>query len=330
MTPTTRRQTLALTALLAGGFGQAHGQDGSDWPNKRPIRMVVSAAPGSGTDIWARMIGEQLGKNIGQTIVTENKPGASGIIANDSVVRSKADGYTILFSNASSTVMLQALQPKLPYDLLRDLKPVAQIGSGGVFLAVSADFPASNMKEFVAEVKAHPDRYSYATWGIGSSAHLIMEGLKAGSGLTLSHVPYKSVQQILTDLQGGTVKVGFVDTTSSLPFARAGKIRLLAVTGAQRVGATPEVATMSEQGFDFDTDGWYGVFVPAKTPPEIVARLNTEINKIVTMPALRERFRQFNMPEDPPTKTPDEFAQTVRSDIKAWTAIVKDNNIKVN
>lgn len=327
MNPTRRLgQLLSTAALLAAACASWAQQPPDAWPSK-PIRMVVSAAPGSGTDIWARMIGEQLGRRLGQTLVVENKPGASGIIANDAVAKSKPDGYTILYSNASSTVMLQALQPKLPYDLLRDLTPVAQIGAGGVFLAVAADFPASNMKEFVAAVKAHPDRYTYATWGIGSSAHLIMEGLKNSTGIGIAHVPYKSVQQILNDLQGGVLKVAFVDTTSSLPFARSGRIKLLAVSGSRRVVGSPDVPTLTEQGYKFDTDGWYGVFVPAGTPAPVVGRLNAEINRLVTLPELRERFRQFNMPDDPPTKTPEQFAQTVRSDIAAWSAIVKANNI---
>lgn len=324
-----RHRRLLLGMALITATATSWAQQTGDWPN-RPIRMVVSAAPGSGTDIWARMLGDQLGRRLGQPLVIDNKPGASGVIANDTVAKSKPDGYTILYSNASSTVMLQALQPKLPYDLLRDLAPVAQIGAGGVFLAVAADFPASNMKEFVAEVKAHPDRYTYATWGIGSSAHLIMEGLKNRTGVSIDHVPYKSVTQILNDLQGGMLKVAFVDTTSSLPFARAKKIKLLGVSGSRRVGATPDVPTLTEQGYKFDTDGWYGVFVPIATPAPIVARLNAEINRFATLPELRERFRQFNMSDDPPTKTPEQFTQTVRSDIATWSSIVKTNNISAD
>lgn len=324
-----RRRDL-LRLLAAAGLGAAirPASAASTWPT-RPIRLVVPASAGSGPDLFARPLAEVLGKRLGQSFVIDNKPGATGIIGNDIVAKAAPDGQTLLFTYAATVVINQTLQPRMPYDGLRDLVPVAQVGAGGNFLVVQPDFPARNLKEFVARIRAQPDAYDYASWGIGSGGHLTMEALKMQTGIRLRHVPYKTVPQILNDMQGGVVRVAFVDTSSSLPLLRAGKLRALAISGTRRGSATPDVPTMTEQGFPFDTNSWYGLFAPAGTPDAIVQRLNAEVNRALALPDMRERFVQMNM-ADPPIKTAAQFAQTVRDDVTAWGNVIRTNHITVD
>ncbi|UDM53639.1 tripartite tricarboxylate transporter substrate binding protein [Cupriavidus sp. MP-37] len=327
---TDPRRRALLRGLAALGLGATAGRlhAGNAWP-ARPMRLVVPAPPGGGTDLFARTLAAALGKALGQTIVVDNKPGATGIIGNDTVAKASPDGYTLLFTYAAAVVINQTLQPKLPYDGLRDLVPVAQIGAGGNFLVVTPDVPARTLKEFVAHVLKRPDAYDYGSWGIGSGGHLTMEALRMQTGMKLRHVPYKGVAPILADLQGGVIKAAFVDTSSSLPLLRAGKLRALAVSGTRRAPATPDVPTMTEQGYPFDTDSWYGLFAPAGTSAAIVQRLNAEVNRLLADAAVRERFLQLNMGMAPP-KTPEQFAQTVRADVGTWGKLIQANHVTVD
>ncbi|WP_035883993.1 Bug family tripartite tricarboxylate transporter substrate binding protein [Cupriavidus metallidurans] len=323
-----RRNALRLFAMLGLGAALRPAGAAATWPS-RPIRLVVPASAGSGPDLFARPLAEMIGKRLGQSFVIDNKPGATGIIGNDIVAKAAPDGQTLLFTYAATVVINQTLQPKMPYDGLRDLAPIAQIGAGGNFLVVAPDFPARNLKEFVAHIRARPDAYDYASWGIGSGGHLTMEALKMQTGIRLRHVPYKTVPQILNDMQGGVVRVAFVDTSSSLPLLRAGKLRALAVSGTRRGSASPDVPTMTEQGYPFDTNSWYGMFAPAGTPDAIVQRLNAEVNLALASAEMRERFMQLNM-ADPPIRTAAQFAQTVRDDVTAWGNVIRANHITVD
>ncbi|WP_059410416.1 Bug family tripartite tricarboxylate transporter substrate binding protein [Cupriavidus basilensis] len=324
----SRRDALRWLAWLGLGAVLHPARAAATWPS-RPIRLVVPASAGSGPDLFARPLAEVIGRRLGQPFVIDNKPGATGIIGNNIVAKAAPDGQTLLFTYAATVVINQTLQPKMPYDGLRDLTPVAQIGAGGNFLVVVPAFPARNLKEFVAHVRARPDAYDYASWGIGSGGHLTMEALRMQSGIRMRHVPYKSVPQILNDMQGGIVKVGWVDASSSLPLIRAGKLRVLAISGTRRGAATPDVPTMTEQGYPFDTDSWYGLFAPAGTPAAIVQRLNAEVNQALASADIRERFLQMNM-TDPPIKTPEQFAQTVRDDVAVWGNVIRANHITVD
>ena len=328
--PGNARRRDVLRALAALGLGAAAGPlcASNAWPAK-PIRLVVPAPPGGGTDLFARALAASLGKALGQTIVVDNKPGATGIIGNDAVAKASPDGYTLLFTYAATVVINQTLQPKLPYDGLRDLLPVAQVGAGGNFLVVTPDFPARTLKELVAHVLKRPDAYDYGSWGIGSGGHLTMEALKMQTGMKLRHVPYKGVAQILTDMQGGVVKVAFVDTSSSLSLIRAGKLRALAISGTRRAPATPDVPTMTEQGYRFDTDSWYGLFAPAGTSAAIVQRLNAEVTRLLADAPMRERFLQLNMGMAP-ARSAEQFAQTVRDDVGVWGKVIQANHITVD
>lgn len=325
----TRRLALALqvsfctAATLAAGPSLAQ----ATWPSQ-PIRMVVSSASGSQVDTVARIISQELAQALKQPIVVENRPGANGQLAISNVLASPPDGHTILFTSASSTVMNQATRPNLPYDITKDVTAVTQIGGGGgVFLVVARDFPATNLKEFVAMLQAHPGRYNYASWGVGSTGHLSMGQLTMLTGIAPTHVPYKGVPQIFTDLQGGILNIAFTDVTTAVPHLQSGAVRALGITGTRRAPLFPDVPTMAEQGFPLNTDGWLGVFVAKRTPPAVVAQLNEEITKAQRLPEVMARIRPLNL--SPATgMSSDAFSQKVRHDYAVWSEVVKANNIK--
>ena len=322
--PLGRRQVLATAVgSLLSPWVQAQG---TDWPVK-PIRLVAPSGAGGPTDIFARLVGDHMAKTFKQPFVIDNKPGANGIIGNDIVAKAPADGYTLLFTYAAAIAVNHTLIPKLPYDTLKDLQPVAQIGVGGSLLVVTSDFPAKTLREFVDLVKANPNKYNYGSWGVGSGGHLGMEALKMQSGLKINHVPYKTVSLILNDLLGGQINISFVDPSTALVHIRSGKLRPLVCIGTRRGPALPDVPTMTESGYKFDVDAWYGIFAPAGTPTSIVRRLNEEANRITQLPEIRSRFTALNM-ADPPTKSAEQFAQTIRDDIQAWGAVIKSADIK--
>lgn len=293
----------------------------------RTITMVTGSSAGSGADVICRVIAQGLSASLGQPVIVENRLGANSAIATQAVVNAKADGYTLLFGNTSSTVINQAVQKNLRYDVRTDLTSIAQVGANGVLLVTTADFPASNMKEFIAEAKAHPGKYDYASWGVGTSAHLIMEWLQKSHGLSMNHVPYKSITAITQDMQGGTIKVGVTDVATAIPLLKAGRLKALGMTGTQRSPNLPTVQLMSEQGIEPTPDGWYGVFAPKGTPTSVVALLNKEINRLLKSPELQERLVQLNV-LNPPIKSPAEFASTVRDELAQWEKIVRSANLK--
>lgn len=299
------------------------------WPAGRPIRMIIAGGAGSGTDIFGRQIAMRLGQALQQAIVVENKPGANGIIANDFIAKANPDGYSLLFSNASSVALNPAIQEKLPYNTLKDLIPVAQVGSGGVLLVVTPDVPAKDLATFVKYVKAHPDQLSYASWGTGSTGHLSMEALKAQAGLKLNHVPYKTMGQVLTDLQGGIVRIAFVDAASPLPFLKTGSLVPIGVTGTHRLPMLPDLKTTEEQGYKLGADGWYGLFAPKGTPATVVDRLNKEVNKILTAAEIQPVLRTLNLNQSPAT-TPASFAVRLRDDLAVWREIARAGNLAMD
>ncbi|WP_254789770.1 tripartite tricarboxylate transporter substrate binding protein [Variovorax sp. OV329] len=328
MAEISRRQILAA---LGGAAlqGRVLAAAESPWPS-RPIRMLVPSAGGSGADLMCRLFSDQLSQALGQPVVVDNKPGANGILAADLLVHQPGDGYTLGWLSSSSTVINQALQPKLPFDVTTDLVPVVQVGAGGIHLVVAPDFPAKNLAEFVAVVKARPaDTYDYGSWGIGSTGHLMMEWLKAKAGLQIRHVPYKTVPQIYQDLQGGNIQIAWVDASSSVPLIKAGKLRGIAMSASRRGPQLPDLPTLTEQGYRFEADAWYGVFAPKGTPAPVVAAVNRHIRAALLAPALESRRFQLNLSQDTPQRSPEEFAQVVRQDLKVWQAIVRENGIRI-
>jgi tripartite-type tricarboxylate transporter receptor subunit TctC len=309
-----------LLALPPHVLAQAAGNAAS-WPN-RPIKLVVPGPAGVGGDIFARMLAAPLQEALKQSVVIENKAGANGIIGNDAVAKAAPDGYTFLFTPSSSIAINPILQPKMPYDTVRDLTPVAQIGLSGFLLVSNPSTGFKNLDDMVRYAKANPGKLSYATWGNGSSGHLAMESIKAHHKIFMPHIPYKGVLPALTDLLANNITVGFIDIASPVPHVKAGRLVALGCTGSSRGPALPDVPTLSEQGFRFDTDGWYGVFAPAGTPPAVIQRLNSEINRLLATDEVIQKFAQNNMPK-PPIKTADQFAATVKKDVETWQGLAK-------
>ena len=322
-----------LATIGAAGLASAAGvraQAQGTWPI-RPIRMIVPSAAGSGADLLCRLFSDALGQALLQPVVVDNKPGANGILAADQLVRAQPDGYTLGWMSSSSTVVNQAVQPNLSFDVTRDTAPIVQVGAGGIVLVVTPDFPARTLQEFIAVVKAQPaGRFNYASWGVGSTGHLVMEWVKARAGLDLRHVPYKTMPQIYQDMQGGNIQIAWVDVSSSVPLIKAGKLRALAVSGTQRSPQTPEVPTLTQQGYRFDADAWYGVFAPKGTPAPVVAAVNRHVRAALVAPELRERRLALNLDDNTPQRSPEDFARTVREDLKTWQTIARDSGVKLD
>lgn len=323
----SRRIALGLGAALMLCTG-TWANTGTGWPN-RPIKIVVPGPAGSGMDIYARMLQVPLQNALKQPVVIDNKPGANSIIGNDAVAKAAPDGYTLLLTPSSAIALNPIVLPKMPYDTLKDLLPVAQVGQSGFLLVASANSGFKTLQDMVKYAKSHPGKLTYGTWGNGSSGHLAMEGIKLHYGLDMPHVPYKGTAPLITDLLGNNISVGFTDIASPVPHVRAGKLNAIGATGSRRAPALPELPTVSEQGYKFDADGWYGVFAPAGTPMDIVRRINEEINKVLATEEMRLKFNSQNMPA-PPIKTAEQFAATVKSDVALWQSLAKAINFKAD
>jgi len=327
MTRTSLIRPAALAALAALALaGTAAAQ--TAYPDK-PVTLVVPTAAAGGTDTIARLFADVLGKALKQSFVVDNRPGANGILGVDYVAKGPSDGYRLLFTYAATMAVNPSLYRKLPYDPVKDFAPVAQIGRGGNLLLVRKDLPAQSLKEFVAYVKAHPDKLSYCSWGAGSGGHLAMESLKKQAGLVMTHVPYKGSGPCVQDLMGGQVDAGFADISSTVEIVRSGRVRALAYSGPGRVPMLPDVPTMTESGYPFKNYSWYGVFVPAKTPPAIVQRLNAEINRALKDPAVIKRMHELNF-TDLPLTTPEQFGATLRQDLQDWGALVRSVGVSLD
>jgi len=302
---------LALTATLGRAWGQ------NDFYPSRPIRMVVATGAGSGTDTLARVLAERLGRLLGQTVIVENKPGSNGILANGDVAASKPDGYTLLFSGFSSIVVNPWFYKKLPYRPLADFAPIAQIGSGGNVLLVNPRLPIQNVHDLVEWARAQKAAPLYATWGIGSSAHAAMAQLMHTSGVKFEHVVYKTTPQLLQDLVGGQIDIGWTDPMSPLPFIDRGSVRALAVASTARAPRLPNIPTLLEQKIPMDLDGWYGLFVRHGTPGAITGRLHELVTQISREAAFIARLHALNV-NVPPPGTPEQFMAIMKHETERW------------
>jgi tripartite-type tricarboxylate transporter receptor subunit TctC len=299
-----------------------------DWPT-RPIRLVVPGPPGAGTDIFARLIQVPLQAALKQPVIIDNKPGANSIIGIDAAAKAAPDGYTLVMAPSSAIAINPIIQPKLPFDVQKDLVPVAQVGAAGILLMTNPASGFKSLADMVRYAKANPGKLAYGTWGNGSSGHLAMEGIKTHYGLDMPHIPYKGTSPVVTDLLANTISVAFTDIASPIPHIRAGKLVAIGATGSGRGPALPELPTLTEQGYKFDADGWYGIFSRAGTPPAIVNRLNQEIGHILSTDEMRQSFHQQNM-SIPPHKNAAQFAATVKTDIELWQSLAKAAKLKID
>jgi tripartite-type tricarboxylate transporter receptor subunit TctC len=313
---------MAALALVAGGNAAAQ-----TYPTK-PITLVVPFSPGGAADIMSRLLAERLNRRLGQPVLVDNKPGAGTMIASEYVAKAAPDGYTLLLA-ASSLGIAPSLYSKVNYDPIKDFAPVSQVASVVHVLVVHPSIPAKNVGELVSWLKANPNKANYGSVGAGTSTHLEAELFNSVAGVKMQHIPYKGSAPALTDMIGGQLQVMFDAYASSGPFIKDGKVRLLAVTTAQRSQSLPDTPTVAESGLPgYEAMPWLGVVAPAKTPPAVVKRLHDELQEVLKEPEVKEKFRSLGL--DIIGNTPEEFSAFLRKDIVKWAKVVKDSGAKAD
>lgn len=296
------------------------------WPVKT-IKIIAPVQPGGGVDLVARLVADRLGKVLGQSIIVENMSGGGGIVGSQAAARAAPDGYTLMLGYVGTHGTNPALR-KLPYDAIKDFTPIAMVGGTPNILVVNPTVPANNLKEFIAYAKANPNTVSYGSAGQGTLTHLAMEQLKEEAGINVAHAPYRGIGPALTDLLGAQTQAVFPGLAAALPHIKAGKLRPLAITGAVRHPLMPNVPTLAELGYSgFDGVQWYGIVGPAKMPPALVKRLNTEINKLIVAPELKEKLSGEAL--EPMPMSPEQFGEYMKSDIAKWEKLVKARKIEI-
>jgi tripartite-type tricarboxylate transporter receptor subunit TctC len=297
------------------------------YPSK-PIKIIVPSAPGDGSDLIARAIAQKVSEAWGQSIVIDNKPGAGGVVGTDAAAKSANDGTTFIMGNAGSHAINQALYKKLPYDVTRDFVAVSLIASAPNVFAVHPSIPAKTVEEFIAYAKTQPDKLSFASGGNGSSAHLNGEMLNALAQLKLLHVPYKGATPAVTDTLAGVTQLMIGNLPPILPHIKSGKLKALAVTTSTRSAALPDVPPMSDSVKGYESTAWFGLFAPAGTPKDVIAKWHTEIVRVLKLPDVRERIQGLGF--DVVGNSPDEYAAIVRNDIKKWQGVVANSGATID
>jgi len=316
-----------ITAALLAALAPAQWAVAQSYPTK-PIRWIVTYPPGGPTDVVARAIGAKLTEAWGQQIIIDNRAGAGGMIGTELGARAAPDGYTLLFGTSAGMTINPALQSKLPYDPVKDFAPVSLLVINPQLLVLNPTVPANSVKELVALAKAKPGQLNYASVGQGSPNHLGMELLKALTGTNIVHVPYKGTGPAITDLLGGQVQLMFNSMPTVLPLVRSGKLRALAVGSTQRISAIADIPTVAESGVPgFENVTWYGMFAPAKTPREIVNKLNAQVVRILAEPDMAQRLSSQGA--EPRSSTPDELAKFMRVEFERWAKVIKSAGVKV-
>lgn len=325
----TLATALAVASALAalGMTGTAHAQA---WPSK-PIKLIVPYAAGGATDITARTIGEKLSTRLGQPVLVDNRGGAGGVTGTDAALKSPADGHTLLVSLGTTMLINQFLYEKLPYNPQKDQALITQIALAPVVLLVNPQLPVTTAPELLAYIEKNKSKIAYGSWGMGSYAHLAGAWLSDKLKADMNHVAYKGEAPMLQDLVGGQLQMAFASLQSARPYIESGKLKPLAVTGTQRMEALPKVSTMSEQGVKdevFQVTGWLGMSAPAKTPPEVVARLGKEVQAVLALPEVRERIQQMGFL--PVGSSPEQFAAQFKKDALVWERVVKVSGAKLD
>ena len=328
----SRRAILATVAALAplavpGIMSAAHAQA---WPAK-PIKLIVPYPAGGATDITARTLGEKLSARLGQPVLVDNRGGAGGVTGTDQALKSPADGYTLLVSLGTTMLINQFLYDRLPYQPQKDQALITQIALAPVVLLVNPQLPVNNASELMAYIDRNKGKIAYGSWGMGSYAHLAGAWLSDKHKADMNHVAYKGEAPMLQDLVGGQFQMAFASLQSARPYIESGRLKPLAVTGAQRMDALPKVATMAEQGIKdevFQVTGWVGMSAPASTPPEVVARLGRELQAVIAMPEVRERIQQMGF--IPVGSSPEQFNAQFKKDAPVWERVVKVSGAKLD
>jgi tripartite-type tricarboxylate transporter receptor subunit TctC len=315
-----RQRTGVAIAILISIVTVAVNAYGQEYPAK-PIRLVVPWPAGGTTDVVARIVGERLGYVLGRPIVIDNKAGASGFIGTEIVAKALPDGYTLLLVTSSTHAASPAVFRKIPYDPINDFATISQVTLAPTILVVPPSLAANSVAELVTLAKAKPGQLNYASYGIGSTAHLAAELFLQTTGASMAHISYKGAAPVITDLIGGHMHVFFDSIPTSLPHVRSGKLKALAVTGPTRTPAAPDIPTAAETYPGFEVTVWQGFQAPAGTPRAIIDKLNANILKVMAMQEVRERF--INLGVDPVSSTPEQFAQHIAREKQKWADVVK-------
>lgn len=317
---------LGLAALLTVMLASA-GHAETNYPSK-PITMVVAFAPGGGTDTAARLVAQDLATELGQPVIVENRPGAGGAIGAGLVARAAADGYTLLFGSGSELDVLTAVKIKAPYDPLKDFEPVSEIGSVSFVLATSPSLKVNTVQELIDLARAEPGKLNYASFGIGSTTHLIGEAFARKNGLQLVHIPYKGSAAAVTDLLAGQVQLTFDTASVMIPYLHSGQLKGLATLSTERSSLAAELPTMAESGMaDFTFEGWLGVLAPHGTSPQIVDRLSAALAKVLKMPAVADALQQHGVKVV--GSNPAQFGAFMKADAAKWKEIAHSAEIRM-
>lgn len=316
-----RMAVLAFTCVAAAPAAAADA-----YPD-RPVRLIVPYAPGGATDLIARLISEPLGRVLKQPVVVENKSGAGGMLGTGEVARAQADGYTLGIGTVSTMVIFPAVHPKPGYKVA-DFAPITNIAQMPNVIAVNPKFPASNLKEFIAELKANPDKYAYATSGVGSINHMMGESFQAGADVKIKHIPYRGAGPAMQDVMGGQVDILVDQLPSSKTFIDAGKLKLMGVIADKRVPGYPDVMTMQEVGIQgFDDQAWYGLIAPAQVPPAVLAKLSDAMKQVMAMPDVQKRLQDAGAM--PVGSASDAYLKQINSEVEKMRSLVKARNISL-
>ena len=312
----------AFAAVIAAAAPLAQA-----WPDK-PVTIVVPTAPGGGNDAMARILAQKLGPLLGQPVIVDNRAGANGAIAAEYVARAAADGHMLMFGYVATHAMNPALQ-KLRYDPVADFAPVGLVGTSPTLMVANTATPVKDVRDLVAQLKAKPDRYTYASAGTGTAPHFAAELFKLNAGVVMLGVPYKGAAPAITDTIGGQTQVMFPSLFSALPQVRSGKLRALAVAGPKRSPLLPDVPTLQESGVaGVDVQQWYGVFAPARTPRPVVERLNKALNQVLADKDTIRRLEEHGT--DVETSTPEQFAALVKTELAKWQGVVQRARLAVD
>lgn len=310
---------LAAISLL----GAAAPAAAQTWPAK-PVRLVIPFAPGGGADIAGRLLAHELGESLKQSIIVENRTGAGGTIAPDNVAKSPADGYSVVLAHVGGIAIAPYLFKKLPYDPEKDLAPVTLVVNGLSVLVVNPSLPVKSVADLVAYAKANPNKLSFSSAGTGTDTHLAAELFKSMTGTQMVHVPYKGGAPALLDLIAGRVQLSFASVATTISAIQGEKLRALAMTGARRFELLPNVPTVAEAGVPgYEINNWYGLFVPAGTPGDVIKRLNAEAAKALQKPEVRAKLVAAGL--EPSWNTPEQFAAYIKAENAKWGKIVRDS-----
>ena len=309
-----------IAAAIAALTLDAHAA----WP-ERPVKIIVPWAPGGSTDILARTVADKLSKSLGQPVVVENKPGASGNMGSDMVAKAAPDGYTLLFGSMSTHAINPGMMPAMPFKGVEDFTPIAMLAFVTNTMVIHPSLPVNNVKEFIAYAKANPGKVAYASAGNGSTNHLSAALLEKMAGIEMLHVPYKGGAPAVVATVAGETQVFFTAGTQSLPHVKADRLKLVAVTEKKRSALLKNTPTVAETVPGYEMAVWYGAFGPKDMPPQIRTRLNAEINAIMMSPDVKAKMEAMGV--EPVNETPEQFAAGLRADAEKWGKLVKDMGI---